>query len=154
HRRSLYTFAKRTAPFAAYLTFDGPTGESCIARRDRSNTPLQALTLLNDEMFLEAARALAKNALDPTGLSGGPNPVGSPGSVATAIFRRALTREPTPEELADLLGYFEAQRARFVAGELDAAKTAAGEKAPSPELAAWILVARAVLNFDEAVTRG
>ncbi|MCB1235818.1 MAG: DUF1553 domain-containing protein, partial [Verrucomicrobiae bacterium] len=76
HRRSLYTFAKRTAPFAAYLTFDGPTGESCIARRDRSNTPLQALTLLNDEMFLEAARALAKNALDPTGLSGGPNPVG------------------------------------------------------------------------------
>ncbi len=59
YRRSLYTFMKRTAPFAAYLAFDGPTGEQCLPRRDRSNTPIQALTLLNDEMFIEAARALA-----------------------------------------------------------------------------------------------
>ncbi|MEK6235841.1 MAG: DUF1553 domain-containing protein, partial [Planctomycetales bacterium] len=63
YRRSLYTFSKRTAPFAAYAVFDAPTGELCVARRDRSNTPLQALTLLNDEMFLETSRALAKVAI-------------------------------------------------------------------------------------------
>ncbi len=60
YRRSLYTFSKRTAPFAAFTVFDAPTGETCIARRNRSNTPLQALTLLNDEMYLEMSRALAK----------------------------------------------------------------------------------------------
>ncbi|MEM7315414.1 MAG: DUF1549 and DUF1553 domain-containing protein, partial [Planctomycetota bacterium] len=58
YRRSLYTFSKRTAPFAAYVLFDAPSGENCIARRDRSNTPLQALTLLNDKMYLEMAQAL------------------------------------------------------------------------------------------------
>ena len=73
YRRSLYTFSKRTAPFAAYLTFDGPTGESCLARREISNTPLQSLTLLNDTMFLEAARALAESTL----LNHQSNPVAS-----------------------------------------------------------------------------
>src|ERR1051325_8777437 len=60
YRRTLYTFAKRTAPFAMTSTFDGPSGEACLARRDRSNTPLQALTLLNDEIFMECARALGQ----------------------------------------------------------------------------------------------
>src|SRR5690606_19689256 len=63
YRRSLYTFSKRTAPFAAYSVFDAPTGESCIARRERSNTALQALTMLNDPMFLEMAEALAAQAV-------------------------------------------------------------------------------------------
>jgi hypothetical protein len=57
YRRSIYTFIKRTAPFAGFMTFDGTSGENCLAKRDRSNTPLQALTLLNDEMYLELARA-------------------------------------------------------------------------------------------------
>ena len=60
YRRSLYTFSKRTAPFAAFVSFDGPTGELCMARRDRSTTPLQALTLLNDAMYLEIAVRLAE----------------------------------------------------------------------------------------------
>ncbi len=63
YRRSLYTFSKRTAPFAAFTTFDGPTGETCIARRDRSTTPLQALTLMNDEMYMEFAAGLAETTL-------------------------------------------------------------------------------------------
>src|SRR4029450_12577770 len=60
YRRSIYTFVKRTAPFALYNTFDAPTGEACIVRRDVSNTPLQALTLLNDVVFIESAQALGK----------------------------------------------------------------------------------------------
>src|SRR4029450_2596145 len=58
YRRGLYTFSKRTAPYAMFLTFDGGSGEACLARREVSNTPLQALTLLNDPVFVEAAQAL------------------------------------------------------------------------------------------------
>jgi hypothetical protein len=148
YRRSLYTFAKRTAPFAAYLTFDGPTGESCIAQRERSNTPLQALTVLNDEMFLEAARALADSTLSDLRS----NPVTSE-TIAAALFRRALVREPDASEIADLVAFFESQRQRIAAGDLDPAKVAAKTGATA-DLAAWTMVARAILNLDEAVTKG
>ncbi|MCB1228662.1 MAG: PSD1 domain-containing protein [Verrucomicrobiae bacterium] len=148
YRRSLYTFAKRTAPFAAYLTFDGPTGEACIARRDRSNTPLQALTLMNDTMFTEAAAALADSTL--SGL--GPNPVESE-IVAAELFRRVLTREPDQSELTDLIGYYESQLARLKTGEL-ATEKIGGNDSATPEHAAWTMVARVILNLDEAVTKG
>ncbi|MCB1090954.1 MAG: DUF1553 domain-containing protein, partial [Verrucomicrobiae bacterium] len=148
YRRSLYTFSKRTAPFAAFLTFDGPTGETCLAQRERSNTPLQALTLLNDEMYLEAAKALAESTLSDLRS----NPVESK-TVAATLFRRVLTREPDESELADLLAFHEAQRQRFVSGELNPSKIGA-KNGTTPETAAWIMVARAVLNLDEAVTKG
>ncbi|MBL9151974.1 MAG: PSD1 domain-containing protein [Verrucomicrobiales bacterium] len=148
YRRSLYTFSKRTAPFAAYLTFDGPTGETCVAQRGRSNTPLQALTVLNDEMFVEAARALADATLSDLRS----NPVSSE-TIAATLFRRLLVREPDASELNDLVTYFEAQRQRFQHSELEAAKVAAKPGA-SAELAAWTMVARAILNLDEAVTKG
>ncbi len=141
-RRSLYTFSKRTAPFAAYLTFDAPSGEQCVSRRDRSNSPLQALTLLNDEMFLEFARALANSCATAE----------SPRDRAIAIFRRALTRPPTARELESILEYHARQRARFEADELDAEKIA-GDGDASASLAAWVLVARVVLNLDETITR-
>ena len=143
YRRSIYTFSKRTTPFAAYTVFDAPSGEICVARRDRSNTPLQALTLLNDEMYVEMARALAETAC---------NHEQTEDARATFIFRRLLTRPPTPSELEALLTFQHAQRRRFQDGELDASKVAGQENA-SPELASWIMVARAVMNLDETITK-
>jgi len=144
YRRSLYTFAKRTAPFAAYTVFDAPTGETCVAKRDRSNSPLQALTLLNDEMFLEMARAAADKALSSCDESE---------AIVTDLFRRFLTRPPGEKEKAALLSYFESQRERFESGELDAAKLLGGQ-ASDPNWAAWTLVARALMNLDETITKG
>jgi len=139
YRRSLYTHSKRTAPFAAYTTFDAPTGETCIAKRDRSNTPLQALTLLNDDMFLEMARALAAtvaNEADPV----------------TDVFRRFLTRAPNADEHAKLSRYLDAQQARIESGELKAGEICKDKKA-SPRQAALVLLVRVVMNLDETVTK-
>ena len=144
YRRSLYTFSKRTAPFNAYLIFDAPTGENCIARRDNSNTPLQALTLLNDEMFLELARSLAKKALKPK--------LNTSEARATFIFRRFLTRPPTKRELETLLKFFQSQKTRIENNELDPA-IICKDKQASPELAVWVLLARAVMNLDETIVK-
>ena len=143
YRRSLYTFVKRTAPFAAYLAFDGPTGENCIARRDRSNTPLQALTLLNDEMFYEAARAFGRLAMDSAAATE---------QIASEIFRRCLTRPPSDDEVSRVLDYRNAQLTRLKEGGLDAEKINGGSSADA-EQAAWTLVARAILNLDETITK-
>ena len=152
YRRSIYTFSKRTAPFAAFTVFDSPTGESCIARRDRSNSPLQALTLLNDEMYLEMSRALASRMINKAGPS-------SP-ERATYIFRRLLTRPPQPRELSSILKFQAAQAKRLESGELEAVKiihrkkAVAGKAPPADnQLAAWIMTARALMNLDEAITR-
>ena len=141
YRRSLYTFTKRTAPFAAFAVFDGPSGENCLARRNRSNTPLQALTLLNDEMFLEMARAAAKTI------------AGADGEVetkATLLFRRFLTRLPTKAERTSLVEFYDAQMARLSDGMLKAKQICGDDNNP---LAAWTLVARAVMILDEVITR-
>ncbi len=144
YRRSLYTFSKRTAPFAAYTVFDAPTGESCEPRRDRSNTPLQALTLLNDEMYLDMSRSLAKDAANLD--------AASPEERATYVFRSLLTRPPEASEVAALTDYYEAQRARLEASQLNAAEIC-GDKNASNDRAAWTLVARALMNLDEAITK-
>jgi hypothetical protein len=125
YRRSLYTFIKRTAPFAMSTTFDGPTGEACIARRDVSNSPLQALTLLNDEMFMEAARALGGKAM-----------AAAPDDEAriTFVLRRCVTRPPAADELKTMKAFVAAQRARKVA-----------------EKDIWTALARAALNLDESI---
>jgi hypothetical protein len=161
YRRSLYTFSKRTAPFAAYTVFDGPTGENCVPRRNRSNTPLQALTLLNDEMYFELARAVAEFRISNKEL-----PVSKeerPGerflrvlTRAVGIFRRVLTRPPSDREIAMLLEYQAAQQKRLEAGELNAKLILGvdeGEAAQLAERAAWAMVARAVMNLDEAITK-
>ncbi len=96
YRRSVYTYQKRTAPFAMFTTFDATSGEACVARRDVSNTPLQALTLMNDPMFIEIAEAYGKRISEIEG--------GTPTKVSTA-FRLLLTRPPSPDEL-DLLTAF------------------------------------------------
>ncbi len=140
HRRSLYTFVKRTAPFAFTNTFDAPTGEQCIARRDVSNTSLQALTLLNDITVLEAAQALGKTL---AAMPGGDE------ARLRAAFRRILSREPRPDEWPALHAFLTAQRTRYASGELDP-KVFAGADA---EQAVWAVLARALFNLDEAVTK-
>jgi hypothetical protein len=140
YRRSVYTFVKRTAPFAGHMTFDGTSGENCLARRDRSNTPLQALTLLNDEMFLELARAAGREVH-----------VQKKDSVHT-LFRRFLTRPPSLEETKALQAYLDQQIERLKKGELKPAEIAADKKA-TPELAGKVLLARAIMNLDEAITK-
>ncbi|MEQ9379271.1 MAG: PSD1 and planctomycete cytochrome C domain-containing protein [Pirellulales bacterium] len=144
YRRSLYTFSKRTAPFASYAVFDAPSGEICQARRDRSNSPLQALTLLNDEMFVEMAQALARAVYCIDGLAESER--------ATLIFRRLVTRPPTESELSNLLQFRNDQLVRLEAGELDA-EAIADVKPPDAELASWVMVARAVMNLDETITK-
>ncbi len=151
YRRSLYTFRKRTAPFAASTVFDGPTGENCIARRNRSNTPLQALTLLNDEMFLEMAQALGKSCFGQETDSA---------SRGRLLFGRLLTRPPTDDELAAIVNFQKSQRKRLAAGEIDFSKIL-GQKAskadrPRSELitmASWVMTARALMNLDEVITK-
>lgn len=145
YRRSLYTFAKRTAPFAMFNIFDGPSGEACMVKRDRSNTPLQSLTLLNDEAFLEMARALGAEAATGTGTIE---------ERIAKLFRRLLTRPPTADEVATLVAFYEKQAARFANGELEAAALlGTSEDEHVNERAAWTAVARVLMNLDETVTK-
>jgi hypothetical protein len=145
HRRGLYTFAKRTAPYAMAAAFDAPSGEVCVARREVSNTPLQALTLLNDPAFHEAAQALgAETAAEEGTVSGR----------VAGLFRRCLARPPDRDELALMVRFYEAQRCRFERGELDASAVAGPGEGDAVERAAWTALARALLNLDEAITKG
>jgi len=144
HRRSIYTFQKRTAPFAMTVTFDGPTGEACLVRRDVSNSALQALTLLNDPMFVEVARALG----DAARQAGANDP-----ARLAELGRRLLSRDFDAEEQAVLADYLATQRRRLAAGELDAAKLVGGAGPDIVERAAWMLVARAAMNLDEAIVK-
>jgi hypothetical protein len=145
YRRGLYTFAKRTAPYAMTTTFDGPSGETCLARRDRSNTPLQALSLLNDTVFMECAQALGKMATTANG---------DDASRVELLFRRCLTRSPSVEEKTRLTSFYQAQLARFCSGELNAAEIAGTKDADHlNERAAWTALARVLLNLDETITK-
>ena len=157
YRRSLYTFSKRTAPFAAYLTFNSPTGENCVAKRNRSNSPLQALTILNDEMFVELARALAEKAVEEQAEDQkSANKKNADLSVAARIFRRLLTRPPTDDELNRILKFKNSQLGRIQKGELkpvDIIGSRSTQKQALQELAAWTLVARALMSLDEVITK-
>jgi hypothetical protein len=150
YRRSLYTFWKRTAPAPAIATFDAPSRENLCVVRGRSNTPLQALALMNDVQHFEAARALAERLL------------AQPGDDAQRLalaFRSVTARVPDRTERALLAEALATHRAHFAAAPAAAAKilTNGESKAiaaqPAPEIAAWTLVANLILNLDEAVTR-
>ncbi len=144
YRRGLYTFLKRSIPYAMFSTFDGVTGETCIGRREISNTPLQALTMLNDLVVIEAAQKLGGTfAVAP----------GSADERAAELFRRCLVRPPTDAERAALVGFFTRQEARLRKGELDAKAIAGPGGGDAAARAAWTLTARAVLNLDEMITK-
>lgn len=151
YRRGLYTYTKRATPYAAFAILDAPSSETACVRRERSNTPLQALTLLNDTVFVEASRSLAARVLSEA-------PKTTEERIRYAC-RLVLGRTPKPEESTMLTGFLDKQLARFRAGETEAAKVAGIDpKAPParadvPELASWTIVARALLNLDETVTK-
>ncbi|HUE71174.1 MAG TPA: DUF1553 domain-containing protein [Pirellulaceae bacterium] len=149
-RRGLYTYVKRQAPPPLLLIFDGPTREKCTLRRPRTNTPLQALLLLNDPVFVEAARMLAARSL------------ATPGDDAAKLkqlWRRVLVRDAQEDEVAMLHGLLARQRERFAkapqaAQQLLSVGAAKHDARLDPcELAAWTVVAQALLNLDEAVTK-
>jgi mono/diheme cytochrome c family protein len=154
YRRALYTFRYRSVPYPALQVFDTPTSDVSCVRRSRSNTPLQALTTLNETLFLEAARALALRTIGSAG------PTDS--LRATYCFRSVLSRRPTVAEANELLGLLNRQRQRFKRGELNPWNLAINDpdkafKLPvgtsMEDLAAWTAVARVVLNLDEAMTK-
>ena len=115
-----------------------------MARREVSNTPLQSLTLLNDSALVEAAQALGREAASGTGTRE---------ERAAALFGRCLTRPPLDQELTLLVAYYDAQAKRLAAGELDAGAIAGPRDGEARERAAWALVARAILNLDEMITK-
>jgi len=147
YRRSLYTFIRRTSPYPSWTTFDAPTREFCTVRRVRTNTPLQALTTLNDPAFFEAAQALGRKIVQDGGADAAAR--------ATYGFRRCLTRRPTAPELDRILAYYQNEVGYFQKDPKAAGSVAKGYTGPAsglPEVAAWTMVSNVLLNLDEALT--
>ncbi len=154
YRRSLYIVRRRSMPDPVMATFDAPAGDLSCARRLRSNTPLAALTGLNEPIFVEAARGLALRTLEEA--------AGDDTARVEHAFLLCTSRLPTAEETQELLRFLTAQRKRIADGWLDARSVAVGDPDKLPDLppdttpqdaAAWTLVARVLLNLDETVTK-
>ena len=152
YRRSMYTFWKRTAPPPSMQIFDAPSRENCTARRERTNTPLQALTLMNDIQFVEAARHLAQRMLREGGKTSEEQ--------ITFAFRLATGRRPDAVELGVLVELYKEHLKEFTANK-DAANKLINvgdskpDKTMKPEqLAALTMIGNLILNLDETVTKG
>jgi hypothetical protein len=156
YRRSMYTFWKRAAPPASMEILNAPNRETCAVRRERTDTPLQALVTLNDPQFVEAARHLGQIAIKA---SGGREPPEADAVRMDYLAKRLLARPLRPEEqkivtasLSDLLAHYKANS--------DDAKQliAVGESKPDPaldpaQLAAWTMLANELLNLDEVLNK-
>jgi hypothetical protein len=148
YRRGLYVFIRRSATYPSFMTFDATSREHTTVRRVRTNTPLQALTTLNDEAYFEAARALTARVLKET----------TAGDAARAVyaFRLVATRTPKTAEVDRILASYRHQLEHFKSDRTDALKTIKGYEVTdidAAEQAAWTLVANALLNIDEALTK-
>jgi len=160
YRRGLYVFIRRSAPYPSLLTFDATSRERCTVRRVRTNTPLQALITLNDEAFFEAARALAARILrEPSSLVARGSSGAEPAELklrAARAFRIAVSRRPTVEELDRIVASYAQHLERFRTDHDAAArviKDYAVDGFDPAEQAAWTLVANALLNLDETLTK-
>jgi hypothetical protein len=150
YRRGIYTVIKRTSPYPAFITFDAPNRNTCIVRRPRSNTPLQALVMLNDPVYVEAAGALAKRVLKE-------KPSASIEEKIRHAFQLCTARPPDRSETAILIRLFEQQLQSGKNAAPDAAKLLQNtrpEGMDPAEFAAWYGVASAILNLDETLTKG
>jgi hypothetical protein len=151
YRRTMYTFIKRTAPPPSLVTFDAPDRETCTVRRARTNTPLQALVLMNDPTYVEASRKLAERLMKEAATRDDRIVLG---------FRLATARPPTPDERTLLGKLFDRQLAAyrtnpaFALKLLTVGESPRDEKLDAAELAAWTMVANVILNLDETVTKG
>jgi hypothetical protein len=159
-RRSLYTTIRRSSPYPSLVTFDAPSREQCTVRRVRTNTPLQALTTLNDPVFVEAARHLAGRLLAEANAD--------PAARVAHAYRLCTSRRPTEADVATLVAFQERERTRFSAdpeaaaglltglagqdgGGASVANGSAG--APAAERAAWTMVANVLLSLDATLTK-
>jgi hypothetical protein len=132
YRRAIYTFIRRSAPYPSLVTYDAPSREFCTVRRVRTNTPLQALTSLNDPYFFDAARAMAQRM------------VSHGNTIAERIgygFELAVSRKPTNDEISAVTAFYKQQLEAY------------SKSNNAPELAAWTMVANVLLNMDEAITK-
>lgn len=153
-RRTMYVMFYRSAPYPLLSTFDAPDFSTVCTRRVRSNTPLQSLTVANDQVFTELAGGLASRVLRE-------QPEGSDTDRLRLMFRLCLTRSPADTELSVLTDYLSRERSRFAGSVEDAAKFLAGtapagsiaEGQQAIEQAAWTSTARVLLNTDEFMTR-
>ncbi|MES2694540.1 MAG: PSD1 and planctomycete cytochrome C domain-containing protein [Verrucomicrobiota bacterium] len=152
YRRGIYTVWKRSSPYPSFMNFDATNRTACTVKRSRSNTPLQALTLLNDPVYVEVALALAQRVLTD-------RPDGSTDERIRHAFQLCLTRPPTRDETATLKQLYDAQSAAYASDPKAAAAIIAGKRTPPAnltpaELAAWQAVATAIINLDEMITKG
>ena len=149
-RRALYTEWRRTSPYPSMATFDAPNREVCTLRRNRSNTPLQALVTLNDPVYVEAAQSLAR-LIATEGET--------PADKVKAGFRRVLLRPPSAAEITPLVALHDQALAQFQAAPDKAAALIASVENPAPasvapaELAAWTAVSNVLLNLDETLMK-
>ena len=161
YRRGIYTFVRRTSPYPSLATFDATSREFCTVRRVRTNTPLQALVMLNDEAFFEAARALAgrmmsdESVAERIGVDAASNGERDVRRVRAAYgFRLCTSRVPTAAEVDRVVRAYEAQLVRFRSDPTAAAEVVGPTvDREIPERAAWTMVANALLNLDETLTK-
>ncbi len=154
YRRGLYTFRRRSTPYPALQTFDVPNADFSCVKRQRSNSPLQALVSLNEPIFVECAQALARKTLADGGRSDGER--------VSYAFRRVLSRAPDEVERKELLALLEKEKHRIADGWLNASEVSTGKSeipkdlpaGVSPaQLAAYTVVSRVLLNLDETITK-
>jgi hypothetical protein len=152
-RRGLYTVQRRSAPYPSFASFDAPDRSACTVKRPRSNTPLQALALQNDPVYVEAARTLADRLLAGTDHT---NPKRKRGSLLY-LFRTVLSRSPTASELDHLESILSQAQLRYAADEKSAAELLGDHALPpgvaAAQWAAWFNVTHVLLNLDEAITK-
>jgi hypothetical protein len=151
YRRAMYTFEKRTVPYPSLQVFDAPSGESSCPRRMRSNTPLQALTTLNDPTFMEAAQAMAMRVCN----EGGKDEL----SRINYAFELCTGRKPGPRETATISSLLHDERDLFENSTARAVLVASPDPKSPPQdinlhkVAAWTMVSRVLLNMDETITK-